>query len=71
MHMFRNLRQVRALSLDWQIEYNHDRGHDSLGGQSPVEYARSFSPFAPQMLGEGPKGKKLPGVCNSPVMTVQ
>jgi len=71
MHAFRNLGQVRELSLDWQIEYNHDRGHASLGGKSPVEYTRSFSPFTPHQLGEGPKGKKLLGVCNSPVLTVQ
>jgi putative transposase len=71
MHTFRNLRQVRELSVAWQNEYNHDRGHASLGGQSPVEYIRSFPPFAPHQLGEGPKGKKLLGVCDSPVMTVQ
>ena len=63
MHAFRNLGQVRELSVDWQIEYNYDRGHTSLGGKSPVEYVRSFSPFAPDQLGEGPKGKKLLGVC--------
>ena len=63
MYAFRNLRQVRELSVDWQIEYNHDRGHDSLGGKSPVEYARSFSPFTPRQRGEGPKGKKLLSMC--------
>ncbi len=65
MYAFRNLRQVRELTGDWQIEYNHDRGHDSLGGQSPAEYARSFFPFTPQQLGEGPKGKKLLNVCET------
>ena len=59
MYAFKNLRQVRDLTCDWVIEYNHDRGHKSLGGKSPVEYARSFSPCAPQQSGEGPKGKKL------------
>jgi len=63
MYAFRNLQQVRELTGDWQIEYNHDRGHDSLGGKSPSEYARSFSPFAPQQLDEGPKGKKLLSLC--------
>ncbi len=59
MYTFMNLRQARELTGDWLIEYNHDRGHCSLGGKSPVEYARSFFPFTPQPLSEGPKGKKL------------
>jgi len=59
MYAFMNLRQVRELTGDWLIEYNHDRGHCSLGGKSPVEYSRSFFPFTPQPLSEGPKGKKL------------
>jgi len=63
MHSFSNLRQARELTVDWQIEYNHDRGHDSLGGRSPVEYSRSFFPSAPQFSSEGPKGKKLLSVC--------
>ena len=63
MYAFGNLRQARELTGDWQIEYNHDRGHGSLGGKSPAEYARSFSPFTPQQLDEGPKGKKLLSVC--------
>ena len=65
MYAFRNLRHVRELSVDWQIEYNHDRGHESLGGKSPAEYARSFSPFTPQQLCEGPKGKKLLNMCET------
>jgi len=64
MHTFRNLQQVRELTSDWQIEYNHDRGHDSLGGKSPIEYARSFFPSAP-VSGEGPKGKKLLSLCRT------
>ena len=63
MYAFTNLRQVRDLSSEWLIEYNHDRGHDSLGGKSPVEYAGCFPPFIPQQLGEGQKGGKQPGVC--------
>ena len=42
MHAFRNLRQARDLTGDWLLEYNYDRGHEALGGQSPVEYARRF-----------------------------
>lgn len=62
MYAFMNLSEVRQLSSDWQIEYNYDRGHDSLGGRSPIEYARSFSPLAP-VSGVGPKGKKLLCLC--------
>lgn len=58
MYAFRTLQQVRNLSSDWQIEYNYDRGHDSLGGKSPVEYALSFSPFTPQQFSEGAKRGK-------------
>jgi len=65
MYAFRNLPQVRELSGDWLIEYNHDRGHTSLGGKSPVEYARSFSPFTPHTSSEGPKGKKLLNMCET------
>ena len=59
MYAFGNLQQARDLTSDWLIEYNYDRGHDSLGGKSPVEYGRSFFPFTPQHPSEGPKGKKL------------
>jgi len=65
MYAFNNLNQIRELTGDWQIEYNHDLGHDSLGGKSPVEYARSFSPFTPQPLCERPKGKKLLNLCRT------
>ena len=72
MYAFRNLHQVRDLTSDWLVEYNHDRGHDSLGGKSPAEYARSFSPFTPQRLGEGAKREKTAKyVLNSPITTVQ
>ena len=72
MHAFMNLRQVRELTGDWLIEYNHDRGHCSLGGKSPVEYARSFSPFTPQQFSEGAQREKTAkNVLNSPITTVQ
>jgi len=63
MYAFKNLRQVRDLTSEWVVEYNYDRGHDSLGGKSPIEYARSFSPFTPQQLGEGDKRKKTASKC--------
>ena len=72
MYAFRNLQQVRDLSSEWQIEYNYDRSHSSLGGKRPVEYARSFSPFTPQQFGEGAKrGKTAKNVLDSPITTVQ
>ena len=72
MYEFRSLREVRELTDDWQSEYNHNRGHSSLNGRSPVEYARSFSPLTPQQSGEGAERKKTAqSALNSPFMTVQ
>lgn len=76
MHTFRNLQQVRELTSDWQIEYNYDRGHTSLGGKSPVEYAsgwavdslRLSSRMAPLRESTGKIKNVRP---DSPIMTVQ
>ncbi|WP_390612106.1 IS3 family transposase [Sedimentisphaera cyanobacteriorum] len=57
MYSFKNLSEARNLTLDWLIEYNYERGHESLGGKTPVEYVRSFLPFTPQNNSEGAKGK--------------
>jgi putative transposase len=57
MYAFRNLQQVRDQAGDWLVEYNYDRGHDALGGKSPVEYARSFSPLTLNAQAKGRKGK--------------
>jgi putative transposase len=65
MYAFAGLRQARELTSEWLIEYNYDRGHDSLGGKSPVEYANCFPPFTPKQLGEGPKGGKQLSECET------
>lgn len=57
MYAFRNLQQVRDLAGDWLVEYNYDRGHGALGGESPVEYARRFSPLTLNAPAKGRKGK--------------
>jgi putative transposase len=35
--LFRDLDEVRELSWAWMLEYNEERDHDGLGGQTPAE----------------------------------
>ena len=35
--LFRNLDDVREISWAWMLEYNEERDHDGLGGQTPAE----------------------------------
>lgn len=38
-HLFRSLRQARAIIEGWRLDYNHHRPHTSLQGLTPIEFA--------------------------------
>jgi putative transposase len=40
-YLFDTLDQVRAMTRNWLVRYNHRRPHDSLGGLTPAEFARA------------------------------
>ena len=70
MYAFKNLHDVRELSYQWQLEYNFERGHDSLGKQTPIEYARNFFLSSPKVC-EGQKKKMLNKKVKSTFIGVQ
>ncbi|MBO9767103.1 integrase core domain-containing protein [Xanthomonas phaseoli pv. dieffenbachiae] len=37
-HLFTRLDDIREATHWWMIDYNEQRPHDSLGGQTPPEY---------------------------------
>ena len=43
-YVFTSLPEVRRMTEDWRHRYNHHRPHRSLGGLSPVAFARAQSP---------------------------
>lgn len=41
---FTTLEEVRRMTEDWRHRYNHQHPHRSLGGLSPIHFARAQSP---------------------------
>lgn len=40
-YVFTSRPEVRRMTKDWRYRYNHHRPHRSLGGLSPVAFARA------------------------------
>lgn len=40
INLFQNLREVKILTQQWLITYNHERPHESLAGLPPVQFAK-------------------------------
>jgi putative transposase len=40
-HFF-SLQEVRMMAQEWQLDYNHERPHDSLGNVPPIEFINPF-----------------------------
>ncbi len=41
LYFFRTLQEVRQMTEDWMVRYNHERPHDSLNDMTPVEYLQA------------------------------
>jgi len=39
IYLFKELTEVRGISYKWAEDYNYHRPHESLGNQSPIEFA--------------------------------
>lgn len=49
-HWFKNLYEARNIIEAWQVEYNTERPHSSLGNLTPAEYAEKLSEETNQNL---------------------
>jgi putative transposase len=41
-YLFEDLNQVRRLTIKWLRQYNEERPHDSLGGETPTDFRRAL-----------------------------
>ena len=41
-YLFYSLSEVRLMAEEWQLDYNTERPHKSLGYLSPVKYAEQY-----------------------------
>ena len=41
-YLFHSLTEVRMMAEEWQLDYNTERPHKSLGYLSPVRYAEQY-----------------------------
>lgn len=58
-NLFSNLAEARRIIETWRIDYNTDRPHTSLDGQTPTEFAQSLPSTRPASL-ELRKGSAQP-----------
>ena len=42
-HVFSNVQEAQAVLEKWRQQYNEERPHGSLGGQTPNEFARGLT----------------------------
>jgi len=49
-HWFTHLADARKIVEEWRRDYNEERPHSSLGGATPMEYARQLNPGLTQRV---------------------